>query len=78
MYRSLLIQRFSMTKKLNNDQESAILLLRFRSENPTNKSLTYLTYLQIERATGIRACRVKNVCLKAIDRHSIAKRHKAL
>ena len=67
-----------MTKKLNHDQESAILLLRFRTERPTQRSLTYLTYRQIERATGVRACRVKDACLKAIDRHSVAKTAKAL
>lgn len=57
------------------DKQKAILLLRFRVETPSKKSLTYMTYPKIEKLTGIHVNRVKYICWKAVNRVTIDKRN---
>ena len=66
-----------MTNRLQFDQVRAILLLRFRTENPDKASLTYMSYPKIKIATGISVNVISYACWKTLNSVMVAKTAKA-
>ena len=60
-----------MSKDLQGQIKQSVLLLRFRTQEPTKKSYKYLSYRVISQALKLTVNEVQYICTKALKKPKV-------